>query len=133
MKKVLLLILIVSGCLKIAAQSQKEVKALQIVTKETWNHSDSKSKFLETVEKFDKEGNLIEEIKYNSDRGIKKNTRWTYNGNNDKLTETEYDETGKVISRKEYTYEGSLRTSRKEYDEKGKLVSWKIYKFEFAK
>lgn len=133
MRKVLFLILIVTGGYNIAAQSGKEVKAMQIVTKETWNHTNSKSKFLETVEKFDKEGNLIEEIKYNSEEDVKKHTRWTYNENNDKLTETEYDEAGKVISRKEYTYEGSLRTSKKEYNEKGKLVSWKIYKFEFAK
>lgn len=115
------------------SQSGKEVKAKQIITKETWDYTNSKSKFLETVEKFDKEGNLIEEIKYNPDRSIRKHTKWTYTENNDKLSETEYDEKGQVISRKEYEYEGSLRISRKEYDEKGKLISWKIYKFEYAK
>ena len=133
MKKVLFLIWILSGCFIINAQSGKEIKAMQIITKETWNHTDSKSKFLETIEKFDKEGNLIEEIEYNSDRSIKKHTKWTYNANNDKLTETEFDEKGRVISKTEYKYEGSLRTSRKKYDEKEKLISWKIYKFEFAK
>jgi antitoxin component YwqK of YwqJK toxin-antitoxin module len=116
-----------------SAQSGKEIKAMQIVSKETWNYTDDKSKFLETLEKFDKEGNLVEEIEYNPDRSIKKHTKWTYNGNNDKLTETEFDEKGRVISKTEYKYEGSLRTSRKKYDEKGKLISWKIYKFEFAK
>jgi antitoxin component YwqK of YwqJK toxin-antitoxin module len=133
MKKLFLLIMILAGCLIINAQSGKEIKKLQITTKETWNNTDSKSKFLETVEKFDEEGNLIEEIKYNPGKSIRKQTKWTYNENNDKLTETEYDSSGKVTSRKEYTYEGSLRTSRKEYDEKGKLVSWEIYKFEYAK
>jgi antitoxin component YwqK of YwqJK toxin-antitoxin module len=125
--------MILAGCLIINAQSGKEIKKLQITTKETWNNTDSKSKFLETVEKFDEEGNLIEEIKYNPGKSIRKQTKWTYNENNDKLTETEYDSSGKVTSKKEYTYEGSLRTSRKEYDEKGKLVSWEIYKFEYAK
>jgi antitoxin component YwqK of YwqJK toxin-antitoxin module len=133
MKKLFLLIMILAGCLIINAQSGKEIKKLQITTKETWNNTDSKSKFLETVEKFDEEGNLIEEIKYNPGKSIRKQTKWTYNENNDKLTETEYDSSGKVTSRKEYTYEGSLRTSRKEYDEKGKLVSWDIYKFEYTK
>jgi antitoxin component YwqK of YwqJK toxin-antitoxin module len=133
MKKILFFILILSGCLILSAQSEKEIKSLQIVKKETWNYTDSKSKFLETLEKFDKEGNLIEEIKYNPDRSIKKHTKYTYNNNNDKLTEIEYDDTGKIISRKEYEYEDSLRTSKKEYDEKGRLKSWKIYKFEFAK
>ena len=133
MKSLLFSVLILSGCLIVSAQSEKKVKAMQIVTKETWNQTDSKSKFLETVEKFDEEGNLIEEIKYNPGKSIRKQTKWTYNENNDKLTETEYDSSGKVTSRKEYTYEGSLRTSRKEYDEKGKLVSWEIYKFEYAK
>jgi antitoxin component YwqK of YwqJK toxin-antitoxin module len=133
MKKLFLLIMILAGCLIINAQSGKEIKKLQITTKETWNNTDSKSKFLETVEKFDEEGNLIEEIKYNPGKSIRKQTKWTYNENNDKLTETEYDSSGKVTSKKEYTYEGSLRTSRKEYDEKGKLVSWEIYKFEYAK
>jgi antitoxin component YwqK of YwqJK toxin-antitoxin module len=133
MKKLFLLIMILAGCLIINAQSGKEIKKLQITTKETWNNTDSKSKFLETVEKFDEEGNLLEEIKYNPGKSIRKQTKWTYNENNDKLTETEYDSSGKVTSRKEYTYEGSLRTSRKEYDEKGKLVSWEIYKFEYTK
>lgn len=133
MKKVLFLVLILSGCCIISAQSGKEIKTLQIVTKETWNYTDEKSKFLETIEKFDQEGNLIEEREYNPDRSIKKHTKWTYNGNNDKLTETEFDEKGRVIAKTEYKYEGSLRTSRKKYDEKGKLISWKIYKFEFTK
>jgi len=133
MKKVLFLIWILSGCFIINAQSGKEIKAMQIITKETWSHTDSKSKFLETIEKFDKEGNLIEEIEYNSYRSIKKHTKWTYNANNDKLTETELDEKGRVISKTEYKYEGRLRTSRKKYNEKGKLISWKIYKFEFSK
>lgn len=133
MKRILFSVIILSGCLMLSAQSEREIKAMQIVEKETWNYTDSKSKFLETLEKFDKEGNLIEEIKYNPDRSIKKHTKYTYNNNNDKLTEIEYDDSGKIISRKEYEYEGSLRTSRKEYDEKGRLKSWKIYKFEFAK
>ncbi len=133
MKSVFLLICVLSGCFILSAQSGKEIKSMQIVKKETWNQTDSKSKFLESVEKFDKEGNLIEEIKYNPDRSIKKHTKWTYNENNDKLTETEFDEKGRVISTTEYKYEGSLRTSRKKYDSKGKLISWKIYKFEFSK
>lgn len=122
-----------SGCIILSAQSEKLIREMQIVSKETWNYTDSKSKFRETLEKFDKEGNLIEEIKYNPDRSIKKHTKWTYNENNDKLTETEYDDKGQVISKKEYGYEGRLRTSRKEYNEKGKLESWKIYIFEYAK
>lgn len=133
MKRFLLLILALSGCLIMSAQSGKEIRTMQIVSKETWNNTDSKNKFLEMVEKFDKEGNLTEEIKYNPDRSIKKHTRWTYNANNDKLTETELDAAGKIESKTEYEYDGRLRTSRKEYNEKGKLVSWKVYKYEYEK
>lgn len=133
MKRFLLLILALSGSLIMSAQSGKEIRTMQITSKETWNNTDSKNKFLEMVEKFDKEGNLIEEIKYNPDRSIKKHTKWTYNVNNDKLTETEFDADGKIESKTEYEYDGKLRTSKKDYNEKGKLVSWKVYKYVYEK
>jgi len=133
MKRILFSIFILSGCLVLSAQSERKVRATQIVKKETWNHTDNKSNYLDGIDRFDKEGNLIEEIKYHSDGSIKEHFRYTFNENNDILTETEYDDSGKVISKTENVYDGLLKISKKEYNEKGKLVSWKVYKYEYAK
>ncbi len=129
MKKIIFMCLFLPLVIPLFSQSEKTIKSMGITAKETWVNIDTKNKYLELLEKFDSEGNLVEEIKYNTDKSIKKHTKWTYNENNDKLTEIEYDSSNKVISKIEYTYDGKLRVSRKEYNEKGKLISWKTYKY----
>lgn len=133
MKKFIFVIFLLALVTSVFSQSEKTLRTLGVTTKETWVNSNSKTKYLETLEKFDKEGNLIEEIKYTLEKSIRKHSKWTYNENSDKLTETIYDGSNKIISRIEYTYDGKLRASRKEYNEKGKLISWKTYMYEFTK
>lgn len=129
MKKIIFICLFFLLVSPLFSQSEKTIRSMGITSKETWVNIDPKNKYLETLEKFDAEGNLVEEIRYSTDKSIKKHYKWTYNENNDKLTEVEYDSSNKIISKIEYTYDGKLRTSRKEYNEKGKLVSWKTYKY----
>ncbi|MBN2214061.1 MAG: hypothetical protein JW723_07445 [Bacteroidales bacterium] len=133
MKKFLLSLLVLSVCLFVSAQSERKVRATEIVAKEIWNHTNSKSIFLEGIDRFDEEGNLIEEIKYNPDGSIRKHFKYTFNENNDILTEIEYDASGRVIYKTEHVYEGLLKISKKEFNEKGKLVSSKVYKYKFSK
>ncbi len=111
-------------------QSEKTLKSLGVSNKETWRHTGTNTKYLESLEKFDDNGNLVEEIEYESDKSIKKHTLWTYNSNNDKTTETELDASGKTVSKTVYEYNGKLRTSKKVYNEKGKLISWKSYNYD---
>jgi hypothetical protein len=132
MKKYSILLFLVFSCFVLKAQSEKEIKTLGIKTKNVWVNLNEKSKYLESTEKYDSNGNVLEEIKYEKDKSIKKHVIWTYNSNNDKLTETHLDASGNTIKKIVYEYNGSLRIMKKEYNEKNKLVSWKTYTYEMT-
>lgn len=129
MRKIIVFSLLLLTGTFIYGQSDKTIKSLGIVTKETVRHTDTKNSYTESVEKFDENGNLIEEIEYSQDKTIKKHRQWTYNENNDKTSELELDANGKIISKIIYEYDGKLKISKKEYNEKGKLISWKSYSY----
>lgn len=130
MKKHIILIVAFFICCTLHGQSEERVKETGIKTKNTWTRVSSSVKYLAMVEKFDSKGNLIEEIDYTKDKQIKTHFVWTYNSNNDKLTETELDASGNVKKKVIYEYNGLLKISKKEYDSKNKLVSWKEYTYE---
>ncbi|MFO7656971.1 MAG: hypothetical protein R6W78_07880 [Bacteroidales bacterium] len=113
------------------AQSDDERRIIGIVSRESWENADGKTRHLTSVEKYDQNGNKIEEIKYSKEKSIKKRIVCTYNSNNDKISETEYDESGKQVQRIIYEYNGNLRVTKKEYDEKNKLVAWKTYEYKY--
>lgn len=120
-------------CINAKSQSKKEIKDLGIISIKTVSHINEKSSYIEKIEKYDAEGNLIEEIKYYPDKSIKSHVCWTYNKNNNKFTEIHYDKNDKIIKKTEYQYNEGLRTSKKEYDEKGKLTEWKTYEYTLEK
>src|SRR4030043_1371343 len=129
MKKLFISILILSGCFLISAQSDEERKVSGIISRESWENADGKTRYLSSVEKYDANGNKTEEIKYEKDKSIKKRIVCTFNSNNDKISETEFDASGKQVQKILYEYNGNLRITKKEYDAKNKLVSWKTYEY----
>ncbi|MBN2612244.1 MAG: hypothetical protein JXB00_11855 [Bacteroidales bacterium] len=118
-------------CFLVSAQSDDERRVSGIISRESWENADGKTRYLTSVEKYDANGNKVEEIKYDKDKSIKKKIVCTYNSNNDKISETEYDESGKQVQKIIYEYNGNLRVTKKEYDEKNKLVSWKTYEYKY--
>ena len=112
------------------AQSSKQVREQGIQSTTTFLVDKSGNKTKDETEVFDKEGNTIELIEYNPDGTIKKHFKYTYNQNNDKLSETQLDPKGKLVKEIKYEYNGKLRTSRKEYDEKSRLTEWKSYEYQ---
>ncbi|NJK86362.1 MAG: hypothetical protein HC906_10730 [Bacteroidales bacterium] len=130
MKKVIVSCMLLVLGLVAFSQSASKIKSNSIQSKNIWVNKSATDKYLESTEKYDVNGNLLEEIKYEEDKTIKSHKVWTYNANNDKLTETELDKDGNILKKTVYEYNGVLKISKKEYNEKNKLVEWKTYTYE---
>jgi hypothetical protein len=88
------------------------------------------SSMLESEEKYDQNGNVIEETEY-KDGKIDKHMLYEYDANNNKIKETELDAEGKPKKTAEYKYVNGLRTEKNTYDETKKLISKKTYTYSY--
>jgi antitoxin component YwqK of YwqJK toxin-antitoxin module len=89
-----------------------------------------KSSLIDSEEKFDFNGNLIEEIDY-KDGKVDKHLVYEYDSNNNKIKESELDSDGKVKKYSEFKYENGLRTEKNTYDQDKKVLSKKTYTYTF--
>jgi antitoxin component YwqK of YwqJK toxin-antitoxin module len=87
-----------------------------------------KSTLIDSQEKYDVNGNLIDEIQY-KDGKVDKHMLYEYDANNNKVKETEVDAAGKPKKSAEYKYENGLRKEKLSYDENKKLTSKKTYTY----
>lgn len=114
------------------AQSRKKIDSLQIIEKAFYDidYLDSYGKeVLVKIERFDEQGELIEEIEYEDNGKIKKHTQYEYMGEL-LIRESSLDNKGKVESRIEYEYDADgLRISRKHYDAKGRITKERNYRY----
>jgi hypothetical protein len=144
--------------ISLVAQSKKDirknsVKAItEIVVEGTKSHK-------ELFQRFNKKGNVVEEIEYDNTGKVKNSKKTDYNKENDKIEEVKFDANGKQKERQSYKYDmdgekieeatyneknelinksiysynaKGLRKDKKTYDAKGKLTSTKIYQYEIA-
>jgi hypothetical protein len=145
--------------LSIFSQSRKEIKDAGI--KERIEHSEvidggMSSKFIESVEKYDTLGNLIEKKEMNDKGDIvlyeryqyspqqklckelvvdpvtnqeTKITSYEYNNDGKLIKETILNKKGEVIKSHAYTYENNLKNTRTTTNAKGKIIEVKTYQY----
>jgi hypothetical protein len=89
-----------------------------------------KTTLIESEEKYDLNGNVIDEIQY-KDGKIDKHIVNEYDSNNNKTKETEFDGTGKAKKTCEYKYANGLRIEKNTFDENKKLISKKTYTYSY--
>jgi antitoxin component YwqK of YwqJK toxin-antitoxin module len=87
-----------------------------------------KNTMIDSDEKYDQNGNVIEEIQY-KDGKIDKHIIYEYDANNNKIKETEIDSSGKPKKISENKYVNGLRTEKNTFDENKKLISKKTYSY----
>jgi antitoxin component YwqK of YwqJK toxin-antitoxin module len=87
-----------------------------------------KNTMIDSEEKYDQNGNVIEEIQY-KDGKIDKHIIYEYDANNNKIKETEIDSSGKPKKISENKYVNGLRTEKNTFDENKKLISKKTYSY----
>src|SRR5690348_2185184 len=109
-------------------QSRKDIKKFGIksTTETVVEYVNGKEvSHIESIEKFDKEGNVIEDTEYNKDHTFKKKESRTYNKAGDVLQEIRYDEKGNLISKHVYTYnDANDIASEQKTDANGKIIEW---------
>jgi hypothetical protein len=133
MKNFLLTSLLVLIYISAYSQKPKEIKEMNLKTKTTWVTEKKGKKELnyKALElRYDKDGNLIQEIVFNPKGDITKNISYQYE-NERKVRELRHDPEGKIILRIEYVYSRSKSLSEIQYyNEKNELIKKEQFIYE---
>ena len=86
---------------------------------------------VESIEKYDENGNLLEIKEFNSKGEIKLWEKYSYNEAGDVMEVQYFNARGKLDSREVNVYSDGLRVERLYYNNKDKLVKRKVYEYEF--
>ncbi len=111
-----------------SAGSSGSIKARIVHEEKT--EKGKKSVYIDSEEKYDSKGNVIEEIEY-KDGKIDKHMLYEYDSNNNKIKETELNDSGKPKKIGEYKYENGLRKEKYVYDGNKMLISKKTYTYKY--
>ncbi len=86
---------------------------------------------LESYEKFDEQGNLLEIKELNNKGEVKSWQKYVYDEEGRVVEEIFFDSKGRVESKEKSIYSDGLRIEKQFYNKKDKLVKRKVYEYEF--
>lgn len=90
-----------------------------------------KDPVVERIEKYDKNGYMIEEKEMNKEGEVKVWMKYKYDADGNKVEETILNIRGGQEERTEWIYKDGLVVEKKYYDHKDRLVKRKEYKYEY--
>lgn len=108
------------------AQKSENIKSL-IITEEKYDML-VKKQYKESETYYDARGNITEAINYKLGK-VDKHFKYTYDSDNNKIKEEEYDVSGRLKESSEYKYVNGLRTEKTVYDPNHKIKSRKTYTY----
>lgn len=115
-------------------QSAKTIREKKIVSRTVYEYfleEGMDEPVIESIEKFDAEGNLLEIKEFNSKGDLKLWEKYSYDEDGN-LVETQFFNTrGKLESKEINVYSEGLRVEKLYYNNKDKLVKRKVYEYEF--
>lgn len=123
MKKLLLLIVLGVAYISASAQKPKDIRELNLKTKTTWvtEKKGKKEISYKAMElRYDKDGNLIQEITFNAKGNITKNISYQYDGKR-MIRELHHNSEGKIVRRIEFVYSKKVLSEIHYYNEKNEL------------
>jgi len=136
-KKGLLLLWILSSVLlagPLMGQDRETIKEKKIASRtvhEYFLEQGMDKAVVESIEKYDENGKLIEIKEFNSKGEVKLWEEYIYNEEG-KVEEARYfNARGKLESKEKHIYSDGLRTEKLYYNSKDKLVKRKVYEYEF--
>jgi hypothetical protein len=86
---------------------------------------------IESIEKFDEEGDLIELQVFNKRGDVKTWEKYVYNDNGDMVEQVFLDVKGRIVETEKTIYNGKLKTEKQYFNNKGNLYKRKVYKYEY--
>ena len=118
------------------SQGRKTIKTLGITSqtvKEYFVEEGIKDPVVESIEKYDTNGNVIELQEFNSEGQIKNWKKFKYDADENKIEETSIDAKGKVEERTAWIYKDGLLREKQYYDSRDRLTKRKEYIYEYRK
>ncbi len=124
------LALLLNFSLAIAQNSNTNVVLKSKIVHEEKITKGVKTVEIESEEKYDSKGNVIDEVQY-KDGKVDKHVVYEYDANNNKIKETELEPSGKIKKVGEFKYVNGVRTEKLTYDAAKKLISRKTYTYNY--
>jgi hypothetical protein len=127
-----MLLIIAEGALFAQKKSDAKLNNVRAVTEYKQDLEKKGPQLKEAYTLYDKSGNILEEIEYDSEGKVKIHFKYQYDANNNKIKEIEISPAGKTIRVHEYKYNSNnLRTERNTYDGAGKLKSKRTFQYDY--
>jgi hypothetical protein len=155
MMKIGILVLMMVCAVSVYGQKKKSAVRNRLKTMTVYEQSEKNKNIKDSETKFDTQGNIVEEIEY-EDGKVKKHMKYEFDGDGNKIRETELDNAGKAMKNTEfkydndgkktkeielnalgkasktteYKYDGDLKTEKIVYDANNKVKSRKTYQYQ---
>ena len=128
------LILLFAGSVAVAGQGKKTIREKQIVSltvQEYFLDEGIKEPLVESIEKYNEDGERIELQEFNKKGGVKKWEKYLYDEEGNLLEQQFLDDKGQVIRTEKNIYQDGLRVEKHFFDKKGRLYKKKTYLYEY--
>lgn len=129
---VFVVFIFITGSLSAQKKTTAKENSIRSITEYKQDIEKKGPQLKEAYTLYDKAGNVLEEIEYNSEGLVKTHFKYQYDTNNNKIKEIEISPSGKTIRVTEYKYNSNnLRIERNTYDGAGKLKAKRTYQYEY--
>jgi YD repeat-containing protein len=123
-------------CILIPAfsQSKKQIRDMDIVSRtveEYFIEEGIKEPVIESIQKFDEEGELVELKEFNRKGEVQKWEKYVYDEDGNLVEEIFLDDRGKIEHTEKNIWENGLRTEKQYYNSRDKLYKKKVYVYEY--
>lgn len=115
-------------------QSKKNIREKKIISRtvdEYFIEEGMDDPVVESIEKFNVKGELIEIQVFNKREEVKKWEKYVYNEDGKLIEEIFLDERGRVDRTEKNIYDEDLRIEKQYYNKRGDMYKKKIYKYEY--
>ncbi len=134
MKHLLPLIVLALTAGSLSAQSKKVIRENGIAgqtVQEYFLGEGFEEPVVESIERYNREGELIEVKEMNKRGELKRWEKYVYNESGQLTEELFLDKDGEVIRTEKTIYDGDLRVEKHFFDGKGRLFKKKVYEYEY--
>lgn len=128
------LILLITGTLLLSGQGKKTIREKQIesiTVHEYFLEEGIEEPLVESVEKYNEDGELVELQEFNKRGGVKKWEKFIYDDDGNLVEQQFLDEKGRIDRSEKNIYKDDLRVEKHFFDEKGRLYKKKAYLYEY--
>lgn len=115
------------------ARTIKDKKIASLTVYEYFVEEGMDEPAVESLEKYDEEGNLVEIKEFNNKGDVKRWETYSYNEEGKLVEEVFLDSKGRVESTEKSIYSDGLRVEKLYYNNKDKLVKRKVYEYVYRK